>query len=424
MTYHFLKSSTLRIVQMAFVFVMSLQLGVSFGQDAKPADATAHTDTTSIPGFTKIQHIVFIVKENRSFDQYFGTFPGADGATSGKTSTGRIVKLGHTPDELPYDLGHGWTDAHVAIDDGAMDAFDEVQNGNVKGRLLGYTQMTETDIPNYFAYARTFTLADRMFSSLVGPSFPNHLYIVASQSGGAINNPNGAWGCDAKSNARVAVMDSNGKITKQFPCFDFETLADRLQTAGISWKYYAPARGTPGYGWSSLNAIKHIRMGPLWDSNVVLDSTFAADAMAGRLPAVSWLITGKASEHPPDSTCVGEAWTVQQINAIMQGPDWNSTAIFLTWDDFGGFYDHVPPPGLDQFGLGPRVPLLIISPYALSGNISHTTYEFSSFLAFAEARFGLTSLTDRDTRANNMLDSFDFNKSPAPPLVLTPHTCK
>ena len=421
---YFLNSPTLRIAKAVFVFVLSLNLGVSLGQDATAVDAVAHADTTSAPGFSKIQHIVFIVKENRSFDQYFGTFPGADGATSGKISTGRIVQLGHTPDELPYDLGHGWIDAHVAIDDGAMDAFDEVQNGNVKGHLLGYTQMTETDIPNYFAYARTFTLADRMFSSLVGPSFPNHLYIVSAQSGGAINNPNGAWGCDAESNARVDVMDAGGEITKRFPCFDFDTLADRLQTAGISWKYYAPPRGKPGYGWSSFNAIRHIRMGPLWESNVVLDSSFANDAIAGRLPAVSWLITGAASEHPPDSTCLGEGWTVQQINAIMQGPDWNSTAIFLTWDDFGGFYDHVPPPDLDQFGLGPRVPLLIISPYALSGNISHTRYEFSSFLAFVETRFGLTPLTLRDTMANNMLDSFDFDQSPAPPLVLTPHKCK
>jgi phospholipase C len=156
---------------------------------------------------------------------------------------------------------------------------------------------------------------------------------------------------------------------------------------------------------------------------VTSDSRFVKDALKGNLPTVSWLVTGVASEHPPFSTCEGENWTVKQINAIMRGPLWNSTVIFLTWDDFGGFYDHVSPPKLDQFGLGPRVPLLIISPYAKPGHISHTQYEFSSFLAFVETRLSLKPLTERDTQANNMLDSFDFSQPPRAPLVLSPHSC-
>jgi phospholipase C len=385
---------------------------------ASPTDSN-HT------GLMKIEHVVFIIKENRSFDSYFGTFPGADGATTGRTSDGKIVRLRPTPDETPYDIGHSSEEAIKASNDGKMDQFDLIRNGNVDNYLLSYTQMTESQIPNYFRYAHNFVLADRMFSSLSGPSFSNHLYTVAAQSGGAINNPAPSliWGCDADPDERVDVMDSAGQVTKQPPCFDFQTLADMLETAHVTWRYYAPPRGKFGYQWSSLDAIRHIRNGSLWTQNVVDDTRFVEDARAGHLPAVSWLVTGEASEHPPFSTCKGENWTVEQLNALMTGPAWNSTAVFLTWDDFGGFYDHVPPPSSDRLGLGPRVPLLIISPYARKGYISHTAYEFPSFLAFVEKRFGLPALTGRDRAANAMLDSFDFDQKPLAPLILNTHFC-
>jgi phospholipase C len=376
-------------------------------------------------GLDAIQHIVFIIKENRTFDNYFGTFPGADGATSGTTSTGQVIQLGHTPDQTPRDICHTWDCANEAINGGKMNGFDRLPGCNVNGDLLCYTQMTQQDIPNYFALAQNFVLADRMFSSLHGPSFPNHLYTVAAQSGGAINVPvHAPWGCDAAADNTVQVIDSSGNITTQFPCFDFQTLADSLQNAGVSWKYYAPVKGQLGYVFSALDAINHIRNSPLWTANVVPYGQFVSDAQSGQLPAVSWLIADYAeSEHPPDSTCRGENWTVQQLNAVMQGPDWHSTAVFLTWDDFGGFYDHVAPDNVDQFGFGPRVPLIIISPFARKGFISHTMYEFSSFLRFAERRFDLAALTSRDTTANDMTDSFDFSQTPLPPLVLQPRQC-
>lgn len=380
-------------------------------------------------GINQIQHIVFIIKENRTFDNYFGTFPGADGATTGELSTGQVIPLGHTPDRTPNDICHMWGCALLAENKGKMNQFNLITGGDtlVNGTPLAYTQLTEADIPNYFAYASNFVLADHMFSSLNGPSFPNHLYTVAGQSGGAIGLPtagNSSWGCDSPSNSTVQVLESDGDGVNEFPCFDFQTLADSLQSAGISWKYYAPGQGQSGYIWSALDAIKHIRMGSLWTSNVVSDTQFVTDAQNGNLPAVSWLVTSVAnSEHPPYSSCVGENWTVQQINAIMKGPDWNSTAIFLTWDDFGGFYDHVPPPNLDQYGLGPRVPLLIISPFAKKGYVSHTQYEFSSVLKFIENRFGLSSLTARDTQANDTTDSFDFSQQPLAPLILQTRTC-
>jgi phospholipase C len=370
-----------------------------------------------------IQHIVFIVKENHTFDNYFGTYPGAEGTTFGRISTGELVPLGHTPDRLPHDIDHSFFPTVFAMHVGLMDRFDTLQGGET---FLGYTQMTEADIPNYFAYARNFVLADWMFSSLSGPSFPNHLYTVAAQAGGAIDNPGvGGWGCDASSGELVAVMDNeSGQVSYQFPCFEFRTLADVLEERGISWKYYGPHAGQIGYVWSAFNAIGHIRFSQLWNERVVNDTQFVVDALTGNLPAVSWLVTDlDQSEHPPASTCVGENWTVDQINAVMQGPDWNSTVIFLTWDDFGGFYDHFPPPVFDRYGLGPRVPLLIISPYAKQGFITHELLEFSSFLKFVELRYDLPPLTQRDFVANDMAESFNFCQDPRPPLILQRHEC-
>jgi phospholipase C len=378
-----------------------------------------------LAGLKKIEHIVLIVKENRTFDNYFGTFPGAFGTRFGRTSTGRLVRLSRAQDLTP-DIDHTYESAVLAIHNGAMDRFDLIPGAAVDGQYLSYCQFTEEDIPNYFAYARNFVLADGFFSSLAGPSFPNHLYTVGAQSAGAISNPHGvpSWGCDSPPEARTDVMDAEGNITPEYPCFDFETLADSLQARGISWKYYAPQRGEDGYIWSIFNAISHIRLSPLWEEHVRPIHEFAQDALHGELPAVSWLVAKRPeSEHPPDSVCRGENWTVEQINAVMQGPSWESTVIFLTWDDFGGFYDHVGPPVVDNVGFGPRVPLLVISPWARPGYICRATMEFSSILTFIEKRFELDPLTPRDKHANDMLDCFDFDQSPLPPLALPVRSC-
>jgi phospholipase C len=378
-------------------------------------------------GTDKIKHIVFIVKENRTFDNYFGTFTGANGATSGKLSTGEVIRLKHAPDETPHDIDHRYQAAVEAIDGGAMDKFDLIPGGNVNGDYLSYTQYVENDIPNYFSYARTFVLADEFFSSLKGPSFPNHLYTVGAQSGGAINNPEhagGHWGCDSPQSAQVQVMDPDGDLGSVYPCFDFDTLADRLERRGLTWKYYAAGEGQSGYIWSALNAIRHIRQTALWTRHVVPTEQFVRDAQNGGLPAVSWVVTNaEFSEHPPASVCLGEKWTVEQLNALMQGPEWDSTVVFLTWDDFGGFYDHVAPPVVDNFGFGPRVPLLIISPWAKPAHLTHTQLEFSSLLKFVEGRFDLAPLTQRDKDANDLIDSFDFDHGPLEPLILNPRQC-
>ena len=393
------------------------------------ATLPGHTqvDQTRAKNFNAIKHFVFVIKENRTFDNYFGSFPGAEGADSGTLSTGEVIRLGHTPDAAARDIYHSWQSAILAADNGRMDKFDLIHSDgggacNLKGDYLCYTQLTEQDIPNYFAYARYFVLADNHFSSEHGPSWPNHIYTVAAQSAGAIANPQppGTAGCDAPPGTTVQVIDDEGNLSTPFPCFDLPTLADRLEAAGISWLYYA----SPVVLWNPLDAVNQIRNSPLWDAHVKPYGQFITDAKQGKLPAVSWLIADDfQSEHAPQSTCAGENWTVQQLNAVMQGPEWQSTAVFLIWDDFGGFYDHVPPPQVDQFGLGMRVPLIIISPYAISGRISHTQYEFSSFLKLVEERFNLAPLTLRDSEAHDMLDSFDFTQPPLPPLILSPRSC-
>jgi phospholipase C/archaellum component FlaF (FlaF/FlaG flagellin family) len=403
-------------------------LAIAFGALAAAQSQSGY----ELEDLTAIQHFVFIVKENRTFDNMFGTYPGAIAATTGSISTGEVIPLAHAPDVYPRDIGHGWQHTPLVEDGGRMDKFDLIQQDigqpcNLNGDFLCYTQLQQSDIPNYFAYANNFVLADQAFSSMSGASFPNHLYTVAATSGGVIGNPansEDSWGCDAAPNITAPALDSQGFLTNLYPCFDFTTLTDVLDLSGISWKYYAPAAGESGYVWSTLNAINHIRNTSLWTQNVVAPSQFLSDAVNGTLPAVSWIVPdGGSSEHLPRSSCQGENWTVQQINAVMQGPQWNSTAIVVVWDDFGGLYDHVYPPQLDTYGLGLRVPLLIISPYAKKGYISHTIYDFSSMLKLVETRFNLAPLTERDANANDMLDSFDFTQQPQPPLILQTRHC-
>jgi len=408
--------------------VLLAALGTSSAQT--PSRATSRR----VPqGIQKIQHIIYIVKENRSFDNYFGRFPNALGATIGINSLGQAIPLGRTPDETPVDLDHSWQGAVTGINGGKMDRWDLINWANIDGQYMAFTTLTQEDIPNYWAYAQNFVLADQMFSSMTGPSFPEHLYTVAAQGGGALNIPTGYehdgpanWGCDSDPGSFVQVMDPVGNVSTPFPCFDFNTLVDELEAAGISWKYYAPGQGSSGYIFSALDAINHIRNSPLWTQHVVSPDQFIVDLQNGQLPAVSWIVQGfEDSEHPPHSTCRGENYTVEQINALMQSPYWNSSAIFLTWDDWGGFYDHYPPPlpPPDIYGYGPRVPLMIISPYSKSGYISHTVYEFSSVLKFIEEDFGLAPITERDANANDTSDSFDFDQSPNPPLVLSERNC-
>ncbi len=382
----------------------------------------------------KIQHIVFIVKENHSFDNYFGAYwswlykgnppPNPYFTTTGLLSTGATIPLGHTPDNTPNDICHSWKCFLPMLDYGKMDHFDLEPTCLQNGALMCMTQMQDSDIPNYWAYASNFTLAANFFSSIHGSSFPNHVYTISATSGGLIdqgllNGNQRAVGCQSPPGGTADFLDEHGNTTKLYPCFDINTLGDLLTTAGVSWTSYSPSNII----FNAYTAINHIFHSDQWNEHVVPYTKFASDALAGNLPSVSWLVANAESEHPPFSSCYGENWTVNQINAVMQGPDWPSTVIFLTWDESGGFYDHISTPNEDVFGLGQRLPMIIISPYSLPGNISTTQYEHASVLKFIEERFNLPSLNGRDVNANDMLDSFNFSQTPNPPLVLQTHAC-
>lgn len=375
-----------------------------------------------------IKHIIIIDKENRSFDEMFGRFPGADGSTHARMSSGRIVPLGPTPPHMLRDIAHSAASAAMAVDGGRMDRFDRIPGAWQDGRNIALSQLRQPEIVDYWRYARAYALDDRFFSTVMGPSFPNHLITVAATSGNIVDNPGGqlvrAWGCDSGKNAHVGGINPDGKRFVTSPCFDFQTLPDLLQRYHVSWGYYAPRQHSFGYVWNALDAIKHIRYSSLWTTNVHPDTSFARDVRTGHLPQVTWLVTNAAqSDHPPASICLGQRWTVGVINAVMRSRYWKNTAIFLTWDDFGGFYDHVAPPRQDLISLGPRVPSIVISPYARPHFIDHAQLEFDSFLRFIEDDYGLPSLTARDQNAASMLSSFDFAQQPRPPLVLRQQAC-
>jgi phospholipase C len=392
-----------------------------------------------------IEHVVFIVKENRTFDHYFGRYPGARGVTEGETIDGSMVPLKPSPDVHPHDITHSFSSGLWSINGGKMNGFDTIGFGE---DLTGYTQFRREGIPNYWAYADRFVLADMFFTSMYGPTFPEHLYTVAAQSKWIVDNKRtadhpGSY-CDDPTEFTAKFRDDLTKKewnlimrTEERPmgenhdliyiiakfwenirtCIDIKALPDLLEKRGISWKYYSEINR-----WqNALQAIKHIRFNPDMWRKVQDPEQFLKDVKRGRLPEVSWLVPPEPyNEHPGagKSVCSGENWTVEQVNAVMKSEHWKTTAIVIVWDDFGGFYDHVPPPHVDIMGLGPRTPALIISPWTLQGDspdggsIDSTTYEFSSVLAFIEKIHGLPAMTDRDAAADPLSGAFDFAAEP------------
>ena len=309
-----------------------------------------------------------------------------------------------------------------------MDGFDQGKHGR-----WAYSQLHRAQLPNYWRWAEEFALFDNVFASAHGPSFPNHLYTIAAQSGGARENPlrrgfrSMTFGCDAPERELVEVVDSEGVVEMVPPCFDFRTEGDLLDRAGIPWAYYAAEEDQRGYIWSAYAAIRRYRENPeKWQRHMFPVDRVVEDIRAGRLPPVTWITPRfELSEHPEYSLCHGENWSTDVIDAIMRSPMWDHTAIFLTWDDYGGFYDHVPPPQVDRMGLGIRVPMLLISPYARHGHVSHELGEFSSVLRFIEDNWGLRTLTHRDREATPLLSAFDFDQEPRPAVPLPRRTdCK
>ena len=436
-------------------------------------------DAQGIP----IKHFIYIIQENITFDHYFGTYPGADGIPkdlklSYEPDGPKVYAPFHLHStSIPHDLNHSWQAAHVAYDDGKMDGFIRAEwplalSYYWKARCRRWIRKTScrwTTIRNLPSRTRSwpmpagagagaafqcrrgrsrgrrklanaapfdaaagaaaglgdehavllrlardsellgiraavYTLRRVLFIA-GGPSEPNHLYTVAAKSGGLVNNPG------------RGIVGEDG-------VYNFTTLAELLQHSQHSWKYYDEKKNPKAHSlWNPMPGFKAIAKSPEMMSHLVSLNEFYADAKADRLPEVCWIVpTAADSEHPPADSARGMWHVTELVNAVMQSPAWKDTAIIVTWDDFGGFYDHVPPPQVDKYGYGPRVPALVISPWAKPGFISHAHYDFTSPLKLIEDRFGLKPLASRDRDANNMLDCFNFRQKPNAPEVLARET--
>ncbi len=407
-----------------------------------PLPTPAGSPVPLTTGLEKLQHFVFIMQENRSFDSYFGTYPGAEGLPADiclpDPRGGPCISPFHDPNDVNRGAGHGWDDAWGDIDGGKMDGFlvrsfatrlptaarlcsppgTTCPPGSNPYDVMGWHDSRE--IPNYWNYARLYVLQDHMFESVASYSLPAHLYMLAAQSGGYVGN-------------------AQAKPTE----YSFPEITLLLGSGQITWKYYVTSGTKPdpqtGHTmgslaarekhphdytfWNPLPAFPKVANDPAQNSRLVDTSEFYQDAANGTLPQVCWVIPSEAvSEHPPAGVREGMAYVTGLINAVMQGPEWSSSAIFLAWDDWGGFYDHVAPPKVDQYGYGIRVPSLVISPYAKQGYIDHRTYSFDSWLRLVELRFGVASMTGRDAGADPMLDGFDFAQEPRLPVILLPTT--
>jgi phospholipase C len=363
---------------------------------------------------TPIKHIVFIIKENRTYDNLFGRFAGGDGATTGVTYDGQVVPLRPLPDKQT-DLQHNHSSAVTDINGGAMNGFSKVVDKAGQQTMQAYTTASPGQLPAYWGWAHRYTLGDRMFTSVPSSSYPNHLYAVAGQSAGVIDGPSDGtrwWGCDGPPDTTVPIAspDTMSVARRVSVCLNIPSVAGEIHPrSGVSWSTYGAMPGQLGYGWVALDAIKQVRESGHWNSHYAPWQWFRSDVRHGYLGSMTWITPPfNESDHPGGpSLCQGENWTASQVNAIERSPLWRSTAIVIVWDDFGGFYDHVAPPLTDRFGMGPRTPLLVISPWAKRG-IDSTTYDFTSVIKFASENFGLPLLTPRERQANSLRSAFQF----------------
>ncbi len=445
------------------------------------ATSDASPTTAAATGIDKLEHLIFIVQENRSFDQYFGTYPGADGIPTNADGSFSVC----VPDrfqggacEPPY-ITHsidqdGGPHTHAAslrdVNGGAMDGFiDSLPARPTKcwvdrtrpecdeqlgpqGQPDVMSTQTRATIPNYWDYADAYTLQDRMFAPTDSWTLPAHLFLVSAWSA-ACTDPNDPMSC--KTDINLSDSSLRWDYGEQ-PIYAWTDVTWLLDEANVSWRYFVgndtceeppcPDTGRQFYGTSynrnplpGFTSFKERTgqvQGGSWKDNVRPVDEYLSAAGDGTLPDVTWIApASNVSDHPggPSTTRTAMAYVTRLINAAMKGPDWGSTAIFLTWDDWGGFYDHVVPKRLDQMGYGLRVPGIVISPWAKPGYIDHTTLSFDSYLKMIEDRFlGGARLdpktmsrpdsrpTVRERVANPLSKAFDFTQQPLDPLILDP----
>jgi phospholipase C len=404
-----------------------------------------------------ISHVVVIIQENRSFENFFTGYPGADAPGSGcaipeKSTRGeilrRIARRSSSSDCPPgdvsialkpitfnsVDLGHEWKAAQVSWDHGKMDGFSKFCCKG--GSYPAYAYVERSLIQPYWDIAQQYVLADEMFPTEWGGSFTGHLNLVAgtdeidqSPAEAEIDNPTkGPYDCDSPPSTVSSYVTSKKKVEVDkgpFPCFDqWHSIADVLDNAGVSWKYYATKKLDAGI-WEPFEAMEYVRYGSDWKTDIVAPQTkILTDPGDGDLASVSFVTPSLAdSDHPPlkpgKGSDRGPSWVASVVNAIGESSYWNTSAIIVLWDDWGGWYDDSKPPQLDYRGLGFRVPCLIISPYAKDDYVDSTQYEFGSILKFIEEVYGTGSIGPQgqgytDKRATSLDSAFDFSQSPRP----------
>ncbi len=437
---------------------------------------------------TPISHIVIIIQENRSFDNFFATFPGANGSTIGYAepmpspiasscaqalqpvitypTTVPLTKVTLTGKGFPNneygkpfgwdnDLAHNYEDGYLLECDAGgsapsssnpceMNGFDTTKfgpdgEGPQATCTYTYQYVDPADIKPYWDMAEQYVLADNAFQTQGSESFTAHQDLIAAGTAidsteSLIDDPTGfPWGCDGNPSGEVtSLITIYGQYLGDkgpFPCLSYETMRDLLDAKSISWKYYANKvypyynKDAGGSGiWSAFDAIKAVRYSKEWGTKVTFsDKKIFADIKNGRLPAVAWVTPdGANSDHPDEKNQnnkpldTGPSWVASVVNAVGKSKYWNSSAIVVLWDDWGGYYDHVPPPFYDnQGGLGFRLPMIIISPY-VQAHVEHTQYETVSVLKFIEENWGLPSLGQEDQRATSIGNAFTFSQAPRP----------
>ena len=392
-------------------------------------------DASASPG-KYVKHIVILIQENRSFDNFFATFPGADGATCGKIATGECIPLKKVPLYSSTFPNYVHSNFVTDYDDGKMDGFAK------SSAKFVYQYVDPAQIAPYWTLAKQYVLADHVFMTQGSASYTAHQDLIR---GGTRLDANrtivdvpsdgsgGAWGCDAPVGTTVPYLTNAGGFVQAgpYPCFGpgYATLRDTLDAKNVSWKYYSPGKIGSNFDaniWNAFDSIKAVRRGSEWGTKVVWPSTQLVfrDIRNGKLPAVSWVVPDACnSDHPGDfaSECgardTGPSWVASVVNAIGKSQYWDSTAVIVVWDDWGGFYDHVQPPQIDSQaevgGPGFRVPMIVVSAYAHRGVVSHHVYGFGSIVRFVEDTFGLPSLNTTDAISRDFAsDAFDFTRKP------------
>ncbi len=406
------------------------------------------------PASQYLSHVIVIIQENRSFENFFAGYPGANAPMSGCANVPHARRTIVRPNASPTcppgdtavplhqitfngpDLEHDWHSSMVSWDGGKMDGF--WQFGQNHGQYSAYAYVKRSAIHPYWEMAQQYVLADEMFPTEFGGSFTGHLTLVAGTDNltqvpktAEVDFPSVAPDdCDSAPGTKSSYITDNRKkhgFKGPFPCFDqFKTIAEVLDAGSVQWKYYATKVLDAGM-WEPFEAMKYVRYGPDWNKNIIAPQTqILSDPGSGQLASVSFVTPSKKDSDHPSQGPRGPSWVANVVNAIGQSPYWNTSAIIVVWDDWGGWYDNAPPPQLDFRGLGIRVPCLIVSPYAKQGYVSHVPYEFGSILRFIEEVFNLPNIGPTykgytDGRANSLDDAFDFTQSPRRFVPITRH---